>query len=82
MEKQISKAEGWFGLGEGLGIKWILESDNLLLQRQEKQFDKWITTEEIHLPKSTLKELYWRITRFLEILEDDLGELERERELE
>lgn len=55
----------WISLGKGIGIKMTLWKANLTLQRQEKQGDRWLVTEEMHLPPNILKELNWRIPNFL-----------------
>lgn len=57
---------GWISLGMGKGIKWVLWSSNVTFQRQEKQGDKWLTTEELHLAPKTLKEISWRIPSWLQ----------------
>ena len=75
--EQISRAQnsskpisnGWFSLGEGKGIKWVLWSSSVTLQRQEKQGDKWLTTEELHLAPTVLKELAWRCGHWLNVIE-------------
>lgn len=62
---------GWISLGAGKGIKWILWDTNITLQRQEKQGDKWLTTEELHLAPKVLKEINWRVPSWLQSMEGD-----------
>lgn len=64
---------GWFGLGQGKGIKWTLWKTSVTLQRQEKQGDKWLTTEELHVAPKVLKEMVWRIPGWLEYIEKNGG---------
>ena len=64
-------SNGWFGLGEGRGMKWTLWSSNVTFQRQEKQGDKWITTEELHIAPSVLKEIAWRCGHWLNVIESN-----------
>lgn len=64
---------GWFSLGMGKGIKWVLWSSNVTLQRQEKQGDRWLTTEELHLAPKVLKEIVWRLPGWLETIEKNNG---------
>ena len=63
---------GWISLGMGKGIKWVLWSSNVTFQRQEKQGDKWLTTEEIHLAPKTLKEISWRIPSWLQEIDSNM----------
>jgi len=60
---------GWFSLGQGRGIKWTLWDTNLTFQRQEKQGDKWITLEELHVAPKVLKELLWRSPGWLGVID-------------
>jgi hypothetical protein len=60
---------GWFSLGQGRGIKWTLWNSNLTFQRQEKQGDKWITLEELHVAPKVLKELSWRSPGWLSVID-------------
>lgn len=64
---------GWLPLGAGRGIKWTLWKTNVTFQRQEKQGDKWLTTEELHVAPKVLKELVWRIPSWLESIEKNNG---------
>jgi len=64
---------GWLPLGMGRGIKWTLWKTNVTFQRQEKQGDKWLTTEELHVAPKVLKELIWRIPSWLESIEKNNG---------
>ena len=64
---------GWFSLGMGKGIKWVLWNSNVTLQRQEKQGDRWLTTEELHLAPKVLKEIVWRLPGWLESIEKNNG---------
>lgn len=64
---------GWFSLGMGKGIKWVLWNTNVTLQRQEKQGDQWLTTEELHLAPKVLKEIVWRLPGWLESIESNNG---------
>lgn len=64
---------GWLPLGSGRGIKWTLWKTNVTFQRQEKQGDKWLTTEELHVAPKVLKELIWRIPFWLESIEKNNG---------
>ncbi len=65
--KPVSK--GWFPLGEGRGIRWTLWPNSVVLARQEKRGDKWLTTEEIHIAPSVLKEIAWRSFSWIEAME-------------
>lgn len=60
---------GWFGLGQGRGIKWTLWPNSVAFARQEKQGDKWLTTEELHVAPSVLKEIAWRAGHWLASIE-------------
>lgn len=76
-KNSISKSpisNGWFGLGEGRGIQWALWSSSVTLRRQEKQGDKWITTEELHVAPSVLKEIAWRCGHWLSVIENSRNE--------
>lgn len=64
---------GWFSLGMGKGVKWVLWESNVTLQRQEKQGDRWLTTEELHLAPKVLKEIVWRLPGWLESIEKNDG---------
>ncbi len=61
---------GWLPLGAGKGIKWTLWQTNVVLARQEKQGDQWLTTEEIHLAPKILKEIHWRLVHWLATIEN------------
>jgi len=60
---------GWFGLGQGRGIKWALWPTSVVFTRQEKQGDKWLTTEELHVAPIVLKEIAWRAGHWLASIE-------------
>lgn len=60
---------GWFSLGSGRGIKWTLWKTSVTFQRQEKQGDKWITLEELHVAPKVLKEISWRCPIWLDKIE-------------
>jgi hypothetical protein len=62
-------SHGWMPLGVGRGIKWTLWPTNVVLSRQEKQGDRWLTTEELHLAPTILKELHWRMAHWLASIE-------------
>jgi len=62
-------SHGWFSLGQGRGIKWTLWKTSVTFQRQEKQGDKWIALEELHVAPKVLKEMVWRIPGWLETVE-------------
>lgn len=62
---------GWVGLGPGKGIKWTLWPNSVVLARQEKQGEKWLTTEELHVAPSVLKEIAWRAGHWLALIEKD-----------
>ena len=64
---------GWLPLGMGRGVKWVLWKSNVTFQRQEKQGDRWLTTEELHLAPKILKEIVWRIPSWLESIEKNSG---------
>jgi len=64
---------GWLPLGQGRGVKWTLWKSNVTFQRQEKQGDRWLTTEELHLAPKILKEVAWRIYGWLEAIEKNDG---------
>ena len=64
-------SSGWCGLGPGKGVKWTLWGSNVTFQRQEKQGDKWITTEELHVAPSVLKEIAWRCVHWLNVIENN-----------
>jgi len=66
-------SHGWFSLGQGRGIKWTLWKTSVTFQRQEKQGDKWIALEELHVAPKVLKELVWRIPGWLECTERNDG---------
>lgn len=80
---QTSKASrgpieyGWFGLGEGKGMKWALWPNSVTFQRQEKQGDKWITTEELHVAPVVLKEIAWRCGGWLGHIENERNKKKR-----
>lgn len=60
---------GWFSLGQGRGIKWTLWKTSVTFNRQEKQGDKWLTMEELHVAPKILKELAWRSPGWLSSIE-------------
>ena len=62
-------SHGWFSLGQGRGIKWTLWKTSVTFQRQEKQGDRWIALEELHVAPKILKEIVWRIPGWLEIVD-------------
>lgn len=62
-------SHGWFSLGQGRGIKWTLWRTSVTFQRQEKQGDKWIALEELHVAPKILKEIVWRIPGWLETVD-------------
>jgi hypothetical protein len=62
-------SDGWISLGVGRGIKWVLWPTNVVFARQEKQGDKWLTTEELHVAPSVLKEIAWRAAHWLEAID-------------
>jgi hypothetical protein len=64
---------GWFSLGQGRGIKWTLWKTSVTFQRQEKQGDKWITLEELHVAPKVLKEVSWRCPGWLSVIEGGSG---------
>lgn len=66
-------SHGWFSLGQGRGIKWTLWKTSVTFQRSEKQGDKWITLEELHVAPKILKEFVWRIPGWLEIIDKNNG---------
>lgn len=68
--KRLPLSSGWISLGEGRGIKWALWSTSVVLQRSEKQDEKWITTEELHLAPMVLKELAWRCHQWLNVMDN------------
>ena len=61
--KEKPKYTAYFPLGEGQGIRAVLWSNNLHLERRVKNEQKgeWETTEVIHLPKQVLEKLYIRL---------------------
>jgi hypothetical protein len=65
-------ASGWFPLGPGRGIEWTLWKSNVTFQRQEKQGDKWIILEELHVAPKVLKELAWRAPLWLDKMEEKI----------
>ncbi len=60
-------SDGWFNLGEGKGIRWVLWGNNVTLQRKEKEGDKWNVTEEMHLAPKVLKEIFWMAPNWLNV---------------
>ena len=66
-------SDGWVSLGQGKGMKWVVWHTNVTFQRQEKQGDNWLTTEELHLAPKLLKEITWRIPGWLEVIEKGDG---------
>lgn len=64
---------GWIHLIPGKGIKWVLWKTSVTLQRQEKQGDNWLTTEELHVAPQILKEIAWRIPGWLEAIDKNNG---------
>jgi hypothetical protein len=64
---------GWFSLGPQRGIKWVLWKTNVTFQRQEKDNEQWLTKEELHVAPKVLKELVWRIPKWLESIEANNG---------
>lgn len=75
MNNQKSKplSYGWFSLGPSRGIKWVLWKTNVTFQRQEKENEKWSTKEELHVAPKVLKELVWRIPKWLDSIEANNG---------
>jgi len=67
-------SHGWFSLGQGRGIKWTLWKTSVTFQRQEKQGDRWIALEELHVAPKVLKELVWRIPGWLETVDKSRGD--------
>ncbi|MEM7821305.1 MAG: hypothetical protein QXX38_00585 [Candidatus Aenigmatarchaeota archaeon] len=65
---------GFISIGQGKGIKWVLWENNVTFQRQEKFGDQWQTVEEFHAPLSLLKEIAWRISHWLAIIDQKMNE--------
>jgi len=66
-------ADGWFALGEGKGIRWVLWSNSVALERKEKENDSWKVTEEVHLAPKVLKEIFWRLPGWIDSIEKSSG---------